>query len=165
MRLLALDTEDPRLALGLASVPRIYLLHCWRCRLAAHGFAYRITPGRIEVLRAKPDVWWRKFRPAQPHPPLAFSGAYVDLVNAPAPALPAHRISAPGGGTPPCPVCGAATRHLASLCDSAAGPDLYAADPEFRFTCQDSMRLDFHFCPQCAVVRADEAAPTGSIGS
>lgn len=165
MRLLALDTADPRLSLGRAAVPRVYLLHCWRCRLAAHGFAYRITPDRIEILHAKPDAWWRRFRPAQARPPLAFSGAYVDLVNAPEPLVPAHRIGGEAPHAPPCPACGTPTLHLASLCDSAAGPDLSGADPEFRFTSQDSMRLDFHFCGRCSVVRADEAAPTDSAGS
>jgi hypothetical protein len=182
LRLLSLDTSDPRLRLGRPGFASLHLLYCWTCAIPSDQLVYRLRPGSaVELLyfgrgRGLADLPYAGY-------PEYFSGRPVTLrplsrrrqdllrvfnaasILAPTPGEerllePRHQV----GGEPYlieplkdvlCQVCSRHMPMLASICDNAAGP---AASPGYAdtdsFTHNAEIQVIFHYCRRCRVVAA-----------
>ncbi len=157
LRLLSLDTSDPRLGLASLGAPLVHLLFCWTCNLAQDATSYRLrNGGGVELLRHRRGGVETDFPYADY--PRAFPGrsfelvpvtpaeqALLDTLNAGewrADDLPpdAQHLGTPRhqvGGRPlllqgppdaPCPECGAPMTFVACCGDETADGGSFAGN-------------------------------------
>lgn len=179
LRLLSLDTKDPRLNLGKVSFPYLHLVYCWTCAIADDFLAYHMEDGGgIKLLyygrggtsaeRPYPD--YPEYFPGHRVELKALSRHQQDMIRVfnTASSLapvgdednlidPMHQV----GGEPYvieslpdmlCQVCGDAMPLLAAICDNAADSSAMPGYSDFTsFTHDPEIQVIFHYCRKCAV--------------
>ena len=179
LRLLSLNSSDPRLGFDAAKVHTIHLLYCWTCSIPYGEFAYRILPDDgIEILQIPPiyryafgvDGPYESYTGNFPHQRVALmplsekehTQLQAAAISHTEPemelATPRHQV----GGYPfilnpsviNCPSCSHEIPLLAAICDDATGNGTDDLAPEHTFTGNFGTQMIFHFCRDCSVVMA-----------